>query len=68
MAFDIRKNKFVTKATGCDVKRARFQDQSGESKGLLPCYIVFDILYLNGEVSDHYFIILSVLMVFQYSV
>ncbi|KAM7536123.1 hypothetical protein Aperf_G00000099576 [Anoplocephala perfoliata] len=49
LAFDIRKNRFVTKAMGYDVKRARFEDQSGESKDILPCYIAFDILYLNGE-------------------
>nr|CDS33472.2 dna ligase 4 [Hymenolepis microstoma] len=49
LAFDSRKNRFVTKATGYDVKRGRFEDEVAKNKNILPCYIVFDILYLNGQ-------------------
>ncbi|VDO01270.1 unnamed protein product [Rodentolepis nana] len=54
LAFDNRKNRFVTKATGYDVKRARFEDEVAKNKNILPCYIVFDILYLNGQASYYY--------------
>ncbi|VUZ53622.1 unnamed protein product, partial [Hymenolepis diminuta] len=49
LAFDSRKNRFVTKAMGYDVKYARFEDGMSKNKDILPCYIVFDILYLNGQ-------------------
>ena len=50
LAFDNCKKRFVTKAMGYDVKRARFDYDSGSNKDIMPCFVVFDISYLNGEV------------------
>lgn len=49
LAFDRLTNRFVTKATGYDVKRAGLDDQSDNNKDVMPCFIVFDVLYLNGQ-------------------
>lgn len=61
MGFNSHEDKFVTKATGYDVKRREPKDNvlflsKSESDRLSmktdtkPCFIAFDILYLNGEV------------------
>ncbi|VDM15575.1 unnamed protein product [Hydatigera taeniaeformis] len=50
LAFDGLTNRFVTKATGNDVKRVGVDRQSDGGKNVLPCFIVFDVLYLNGQV------------------
>eukprot|EP00108_Taenia_solium_P010358 TsM_000916900 transcript=TsM_000916900 gene=TsM_000916900 len=49
LAFNRLTDRFVTKATGYDVKRAGFDCQSDSSKDVVPCFIVFDVLYLNGQ-------------------
>ncbi len=65
LGYDSHDNRFITKATGYDVKRTGANDSSKnilfvdkderarmERKAeIKPCFIAFDILYLNGEVS-----------------
>ncbi|KAL7059931.1 hypothetical protein AAHC03_09965 [Spirometra sp. Aus1] len=63
--FDTYTDTFVTKATGFDVKRPDATDGSNlfaskvelahtsRKAAIVPCYVVFDILYLNGELLTH---------------
>ncbi|VDN14673.1 unnamed protein product, partial [Dibothriocephalus latus] len=63
--FDTYTETFVTKATGFDVKRPDATDgsnlfaskaelaHSARKAAIVPCYIVFDILHLNGELLTH---------------
>lgn len=55
LAFDRRQNRFVTKAMGYDVKRFRFEDQTSCNEDVMPCFVVFDIIYLNGEVRTVFY-------------
>ncbi|KAL5109365.1 DNA ligase 4 [Taenia crassiceps] len=49
LAFNGLTHRFVTKATGYDVKRPGSDCQFDSSKDVMPCFIVFDVLYLNGQ-------------------
>uniref|UniRef100_A0A0X3NQ42 DNA ligase 4 n=1 Tax=Schistocephalus solidus TaxID=70667 RepID=A0A0X3NQ42_SCHSO len=61
--FDTYTDTFITKATGFDVKRPYASggsdlflskaelDNTARKAAIVPCYIVFDILHLNGEVG-----------------
>lgn len=59
MAFNIWSNTIVPKTSGFDVKRSEFASGSvgnwfGEDEvdAYQPCVVVFDVMYLNGKVSE----------------